>query len=79
MEILRNTGEVWPWRRFANEKQAGKGKSSSRGVPRWARKARNESKSQGWGAELAEGVCLISFLLPMKAAPSLTCPVWFQL
>lgn len=61
VEILRNTGEVWPWRRFANEKQAGKGKSSSRGVPRWARKARNESKSQGWGGRVGRR-CLSHFL-----------------
>ena len=62
MEIPRNTGEVWPWRRSANEKQAGKGKSSSRGVPRWARKARNESKSQGWGGRV--GRRCLSYFLP---------------
>lgn len=79
MEILRNIGEVWPWRRFANEKQAGKRKSSSRGVPRWARKAGNESKSQGWGGRAGRRGLSPFLLLLMNAAPSLACPVWFQL
>ena len=56
-----------------------KGSHQAEGCPGGPGRPEMKARVRDGEAELAEGVYLIFFLLLMKAAPSLTCPVWFQL